>query len=141
MSDINWSKPVLLKFEEVHKQALADKDTEIARMKQANELLMENYDKNEKSAVQEIARLREQVEILSTLRMGYEISRLRAELDKYRWIPVSESPDKDDIYIVMKKWNTSKFRSIDNFRNGKWDSGILVTHWMPLPSAPEEQNE
>lgn len=72
-----------------------------------------------------------------------------------RWIPVSERlPDKQhDWVLVACKLHPEGFYGVPHIgelRNGVWwcdcyevplkDAGVEVTHWMPLPNPPKEDN-
>ena len=66
---------------------------------------------------------------------GEELSKLK---EQQRWIPVTEKlPEVDGKYIVCTaknsvycaRWHKSYFGT---------DSYTHITHWMPLPGAPEE---
>ena len=74
----------------------------------------------------------------------------QAELEKYRWIPVSERLPKvfKDVYCYRSRavlitteslfcvlgWYNSSDRCLENVE-GTID---LVTHWMPIPILPKE---
>ena len=70
-----------------------------------------------------------------------EIERLQAER---RWTPVSEPPKKNGYFwcsIVDDagcKWADKRLFSVEN---GWFTIGEQVTHWMPLPSIPESEDE
>lgn len=60
-----------------------------------------------------------------------------------RWIPVTERlPDDDDSYLV---WNGNNIFVAIYWGDGEWmfDSYTTheVTHWMPLPELPKEDNQ
>ena len=66
--------------------------------------------------------------------------------ERMRWIPVSERlPEKDGFYNVVMNgdiWGEPDVWSATScgFYNGKWDEdGATITHWMPLPSAPDSE--
>ena len=71
---------------------------------------------------------------------------LAAAREAQRWIPVGERlPEEDDEVICMTTRANRHTRCIRTFyRDGEfytpWSSDI-VTHWMPLPPAPEVSNE
>ena len=67
------------------------------------------------------------------------------------WVSVSESPKENGIYCVMvenHKNRKVKMRAYARYRNGRWldlydnweNRCWHVTHWMPLPEPPEDQN-
>lgn len=67
-----------------------------------------------------------------------------AEHARARWISVKERmPDKDGYYLVYRVSNSMRFVVVPvttrEFRGGKWITNARVTHWMPSPTAPEEQ--
>lgn len=80
--------------------------------------------------------------------------RAREYLNRLRWIPVTEHlPDKSRNYLTAfvdgtamavnefmhpRDWLTEEGRKANP--NGKWYWGG-VTHWMPLPPAPEPPKE
>ena len=82
--------------------------------------------------------------------MRQQVAALTAELaaarEAQRWIPVGERlPEEDDEVICMTTRANRHTRCIRTFyRDGEfytpWSSDI-VTHWMPLPPAPEVSNE
>jgi hypothetical protein len=63
------------------------------------------------------------------------------------WQPITTAPCDQDILVFSRRWGVI----VANFRAefGAWfprmqcpaalgaDDGALITHWMPLPSAPE----
>jgi hypothetical protein len=64
-----------------------------------------------------------------------EIAQLRTELDKHRWIPVSERlPDRKGLYLVL--WHSTndgvtQIRTCDEYifdKNDSWE----FTHWKPI---------
>lgn len=65
------------------------------------------------------------------------------------WIPCSERMPEDDercLVVRVGRSTRTQFRGISWFKNGDWWTGIYddsfeITHWMPLPELPEEQNE
>ena len=72
------------------------------------------------------------------------------EIEKSGWISVKERmppetkvSDKNSysaLYLVALQSVDSALKSVqmDMTRNGKWlNYGLAVTHWMPLPEAPE----
>lgn len=73
------------------------------------------------------------------------------EVQKMRWIPVEERlPEKENAQVLMtdgEGWYISSrnemVRLLDCegiFIPGKAGAGVKVTHWMPLPKAPKEDN-
>lgn len=74
-----------------------------------------------------------------------ELDELRAENAKLReenrWIPVSERlPEEGEPVLVHKGYSRPDISCYRRFQNGVfWHGrGKEVTHWMPLPSAPEK---
>lgn len=76
--------------------------------------------------------------------LGYDAGR---DENMPRWIPVTEAlPKKPKNYpncklreyyfLVTLATNAVVCREYD-FDNKRWPGTIRVTHWMPLPSAPE----
>ena len=70
---------------------------------------------------------------------GEELSKLKAQ---QRWIPVTERlPEDDDDVLIMSSGSINMgYYSVCNeywadYINGYYDD---VTHWMPLPERPEE---
>lgn len=57
------------------------------------------------------------------------------------WISVKDRlPDVDGEYIVFRPpENTFGDIVIRTFRGGEFSGLFEVTHWMPLPPAPEEE--
>ena len=58
-----------------------------------------------------------------------------------RWIPVTDPPEKDGIYLVMGADGLPYVESYgDIFGNGNrvW-TRRNTTHWMPLPPPPKEE--
>lgn len=71
---------------------------------------------------------------------GEELARLKA---RQRWIPVKEGlPEDDDDVLIMSSGSRSMgYYSVCNeywadYINVYYDD---VTHWMPLPEAPKEE--
>jgi len=66
--------------------------------------------------------------------VSLDIKRLKAELDKYKWIPVEERlPEMLIQYLV---WGNEDVEVLNKVH---WDDSI--THWMPLPNPPQEQGK
>lgn len=80
------------------------------------------------------------------------IAKLEAEnaalKERMRWIPVNENLPADDVYVLILedgrgiyfacyKEKIPQWESIEGFF---WHGDMLqnITHWMPLPDAPEE---
>lgn len=70
-----------------------------------------------------------------------------SEILRKRWIPVTERlPEKDGMYLVHGEWSesgrkatdTCEFYVHDGYFRAAWN--FDVTHWMPLPCPPEEDN-
>ena len=88
---------------------------------------------------------RECVEHLATAAASL-IERLTAEnaalREKRRWIPVEgKTPEYDMPQLAL---NADGDALIANYAYGEWfdtwGQDVEVTHWMPLPEAPEEHN-
>jgi len=67
-----------------------------------------------------------------------------------KWIPVTERlPEKYDCYylVVLNNWNTdfclyTKEKGFGMYITPKWwDANDEVTHWMPLPEPPKEEQD
>lgn len=67
------------------------------------------------------------------LALNKRIKELEAQLEKHRWIPVSERlPEKTGEYQVVRKINqypTTREYSADSLM---WHSFEIVTHWRPI---------
>ena len=68
------------------------------------------------------------------------------------WIPVEERlPEQENTQVLMTDGECHYISSRNNmvrfldcegiFIPGKAGAGVKVTHWMPLPSAPKEENK
>ena len=70
-----------------------------------------------------------------------ELERLYAEP---RWIPVEERLPEENVCVLANHWMTGieiAFRRDDQWGiawTGFMGSGSGYTHWMPLPSPPDE---
>lgn len=71
------------------------------------------------------------------------IAELKAKVP--RWIPVTEKipPDQEEVLVLTRSKN-----GVRNVDKGYWAIGRFihrgcaqVTHWMPLPGWPEEEND
>jgi len=89
------------------------------------------------TANEEIGRLKEAnkeltQEILRRVDKNVKLIGLRAELDKHRWIPVSERlPEKAGYYQCFRHDN--RFPTTREYLGGgEWVSGDTVTHWKPI---------
>ena len=60
-----------------------------------------------------------------------------------KWINVSDRlPEKHDNYLVLvygsgASWNDIVFFDVDR---GWSDFDLMITHWMPIPKLPEEDD-
>ena len=73
-------------------------------------------------------------------RLAARVAELEAQLDAQGWRPVTEEPPAHDSYLV--------YRAVPprgepwNYEFGIWDDTgwdvSAVTHWRPLPPAPQE---
>lgn len=67
-----------------------------------------------------------------------DFERLQAELDQYRWIPVSEKPKNNvEVYICDEKTGWCCVGRYNTFGMKRWrchDAIVFptVTHWMPI---------
>lgn len=67
-----------------------------------------------------------------------------SQLDRYRWRRVEEEmPEERAIVLAQAFFFVEQVETIKAFQDeGEWftvlGSRIAVTHWMPLPPAPEE---
>ena len=74
-----------------------------------------------------------------------ENDRLKEEVQQMRWIPVEErlpKPQENPVIAcdytgVCLAWYSPTMGW--QYRTGL--SGVDITHWMPLPKAPKEENE
>ena len=71
------------------------------------------------------------------------------EQEQRRWIPVTDSlPEKDDSFLCTFKFNSNSEKQFvgdlyyyASDKYPRWQnerSGVIVTHWMPLPEPPKE---
>lgn len=75
------------------------------------------------------------------------IPKLCDALEKYRWIPVTERLPEDAALVLIypvddEAASAQYWQQSNHFR--MWDYCVKpgdVTHWMPLPAAPEEGAE
>ena len=76
--------------------------------------------------------------IASKQALEAEVAALKEER---RWIPVREQMPTSGTQLVLLKNKKMDFdfTYIDGGRYYWWRNGNNVTHWMPLPSAPEVQ--
>ena len=72
------------------------------------------------------------------------IQQLEAQVP--RWIPVEERlPEDDEMYLVYTTENTCAVYRY--WGDGEWetewgeDASHDITHWMPLPEPPKEEEE
>lgn len=58
------------------------------------------------------------------------------ELERFRWIPVSQQPEAERDYLTLVD---GKNCALDFWEQGSgwWGNGNRVTHWMNLPEKPE----
>ena len=83
-------------------------------------------------------RLRLRVDELQEECLNYE-----GELQRYRWIPVSEPPEKDDDYLIF--FNGAVISAKYWKDTGKWLCGDVravhgarPSHWRPIPESPND---
>ena len=76
-------------------------------------------------------------EVNEACRMGMEA------LERTRWIPCSERlPEFDGWYLVMvNPESTGTFVGMHKFYAGAFHSFYRISHWMPLPEPPKEENQ
>ena len=61
---------------------------------------------------------------------------------KNKWIPVSERLPERGQKVIIYTGNIQKPTVLAyQFWNPKYDTWAHVTHWMPLPSPPEEKDD
>lgn len=59
---------------------------------------------------------------------------------KRKWIPVTERlPEKLRFVLVFSKFVKMETDCVSN--DGNWYSTPGVTHWMPLPEPPKEEDD
>ena len=96
--------------------------------------------------IDENTELREEVNLRGNAVRTYEKKRAKAEAErdalreKKRWISVTEkTPEYDMQQLAL---NADGDALIANYAYGEWfdtwGQDVEVTHWMPLPDAPEE---
>lgn len=96
--------------------------------------------------IDENTELREEVNLRGNAVRTYEKKRAEAEAErdalreKKRWISVTEkTPEYDMPQLAL---NADGDALIANYAYGEWfdtwGQDVEVTHWMPLPEAPEE---
>lgn len=72
--------------------------------------------------------------------VGHEQAIQRAEQAESQWVPVSERlPDGEGHYLG---WDAGHGSGTVSYEDGKWTDcfgyqDAPITHWMPLPPAPE----
>ena len=80
---------------------------------------------------------------IENIKLKEEFAKYRG---KHRWIPVTERlPKENGFYLCLYKHKASGGVAMDEglsilqWINNKWGINdiYLVTHWMPLPDAPE----
>lgn len=86
------------------------------------------------------------IELLGEIKSLYEYIDVLESAQ--RWVPVSERlPEKKGYYMTAVIDGFDGSRSVEKFRyfgDGEffaWSERYTVTHWMPLPSAPESEDE
>lgn len=74
-----------------------------------------------------------------------------AEVQQMRWIPVEDRlPEQENTQVLMTDGECHYISSRNNmvrfldcegiFIPGKAGAGVKVTHWLPLPKPPKEDN-
>jgi len=64
--------------------------------------------------------------------------KLREQLAQHQWHRVEdELPTKDDVYLAL--FSTGAYWLTSFFDEGWEVANHVVTHWMPLPSPPEQE--
>ena len=58
-----------------------------------------------------------------------------------KWIPVTEHLPAPDVAVLVARHGGTIVSVDAKFDNGKWvkGEGANITHWAPLPRAPERQ--
>ena len=62
-----------------------------------------------------------------------------AELEKPRWIPVTERLPEKDVRVIVCASLPEGVHSDFIYEDGHWFVSTGVTHWMPLPEPPKEE--
>ena len=71
------------------------------------------------------------------------LSALRAQ----QWISVKDGLPKEDgfynVYMNGDIWGKPEEWAVTScgFYDGKWDDDATISHWMPLPEPPEENEQ
>lgn len=74
-------------------------------------------------------------EVNEACQMGMEA------LERTRWIPCSERlPERKGYYLTADKpENVGAYVNVHKFSAGTFHGFFPITHWMPLPEPPEEE--
>ena len=77
-------------------------------------------------------------------RLKKEAADVIEELSKSRWIPVTKALPEDGQWVLV--WGhgqhipTMMFRESGAWIDDQFEFHTTVTHWMPLPEPPKEDN-
>ena len=102
----------------------------------AEELVAENAKLKEKnnylaSLMQDIRNCSDSEQVQSLLDVRAEKVKLKAELEKHRWIPVEERlPEKSGHYLTLGQFST--IPQTTKYRDNWWSALDAVTHWKPV---------
>ena len=56
---------------------------------------------------------------------------------RFRWIPVEERLPDENMYVLVAQKNGFYNVRLRRRDTGRWSTGAAITHWMPLPPAPD----
>jgi len=68
-------------------------------------------------------------------------NKLKEHYNHFQWISVKDRlPEPNTRVLVYAKQGSYMNLRIDHICNGRWFFSMMVTHWMPLPELPKENN-